>query len=164
MPFTKSRIVGSGFSTLSYRGQPIAFLASFNDGGQKVLGGTEAVWTLGDKFATEIAAGRVLDIGSLSITIRELWNGPVWQQLSGLENANDIIDVYDALAADPTEVTCQMLIKPPGGAVWRGKIYHSCVVVAIDDTEQVTLDALTVARRIDLAYTHIERFTMNASS
>lgn len=166
MPNTQSRVIGSGFTTLNYRGQAIAFLARFNDSGQDPLGQppAEAVYVIGQKHAVEIATSRVLGIGAITMTIRELWNAPVWEQLSGLEGTSDIIDVYERLAADPTEVTCQMLIKPPGLTVWRGKIYHNCTVTGIDDGETVDIGTLTAARNVVVSYTHTNRFTISAGT
>lgn len=162
---TKTRVVGSGFTTLNWRGAAIAFMERFRDSGQRPLGqGAESVFPLDSRHAVEIATTRVLDVGTLAVTIRELWAGPVWTNLAGLEGAVDVIDVYTLLASDPNEVTCQMLIKPPGGNVWRGKVYHNCTVTGIDDAEDVQLGALTMARDCTITYTHITRFTTAAGA
>src|SRR5690606_41786247 len=98
---------------------------------------------LGARHPVEIATSRVLQGGTLVLTIRELWNGPVWQQLAGLARSNNIVDIYEALARDPSYVTCTMIIKPPGTegnpGAWRGKIFHNCVVVDINDGDTVTV-------------------------
>ena len=158
MPQTRVRVVGSGFTTFNYRGKPIAFLDSFRDSGQTALGGSggwEAITPLGAKHPVEIATSRVLNPGTITASIRELWNEPVWYQLAGLGGARTIVDVWQRLANDANRVTCQMVIKPPNGAGRnRGKTYHGCVVTAIDDGEEVTIGALSVARNIQIAYTH----------
>lgn len=159
MPQTKVRVVGSGFTTFNYDGKAIAFLDSFTDSGQTAIGGQggwEAITPLGSQYPVEIATSRVLGPGTINASIRELWNGPVWQQLSGLAGADNIVDVWEALAKRSTEVTCQMVIKPPSGsgAKTRTKVYHGCVVTAIDDGEQVTIGALSVARNLQIVYTH----------
>lgn len=163
MPQTQTRVVGSGFTTFNYRGVPIAFLDSFTDTGQRPFSNTgagfEAVTPLGDRHPREIATTRVLTEGTLQLTIRELWNEPVWHQLVGLAGTYSIVDVYERLAADPNSVTCQMIIKPPGGRPWRGKVYHGCVVTDIDDRETVAIGALTFPRVISVVYTHTTPFT-----
>lgn len=150
---TQTRVVGSGFTTFNYRGQPIAFLESVTDSGQTTISRPERIIPLGARHAVEIATGRVLDTGTLTMVIRELWNGPVWQQLVGLAGTDDIVAVYEAIAAEPSSVTCQMIMRSPAG-VMRGKTYHGCVVTDIDTTESLTIDALTVARRMVVTYTH----------
>lgn len=154
MPQTQVRVAGSGFTTFNYMGQPIAFLDGFNDSGQPPISAPEAITPLGDRYPREIATARVLNLGRLTVTIRELWNEPVWFQLQGLRDRYDLVSVYEALAESPSAVTCQMIIKPPGSPVWRGKLYHGCVVSNIDDGENVTIGSLSVPRNIEISYTH----------
>ena len=167
MPQTKVRNVGSGFTTFNYRGQPIAFLDSMQDGGQRPLGGPrgpiDGVIPIGAKHPVELVASRVLNYGVLTVTIRELWNEPVWYQLAGLRGVGEsIVDVWNALARDPAAVTCQKIIMPPGSSVWRGLTYHNCIVTDVDDGETVSADALTVSKGISIAYTHKIPFTQPA--
>lgn len=162
MPQTKVRVVGSGFTTFAYNNKPIAFAEGIEDSGQKAFSDLgqpfQFIHPLGATRPVEIATSRVLQGGTLQLTIRELWNGPVWQQLAGLAGSNNIVDIFAALAANPNYVTCQMLIKPPGTqnnpAAWRGKIYHNCVVVDINDGDTITVGALAVTKGIMVAYTH----------
>ncbi len=167
MPQSKVRVVGSGFTTFKYRGQPIAFLGSVQDSGQPVLNGAqaEAIHPIGWRHPKEIVTGRVLDLGTLTLSIRELWNEDVWQQLAGLEGvtSGDITAVWDALAADPSDVTCEMVIKPPGGLPWRVKIFHNCVITDIDNSDSITVGGLSVARVITVSYTHKTYRTLAAN-
>jgi hypothetical protein len=92
------------------------------------------------------------------LTIRELWAAPVWWQLTGLSGTLNIVDVFKALAQNPAYVTCQTVIKPPGtetdSSKWRGKNYHNCVVVDINDGDTITVGALAVTKGVTVAYTH----------
>lgn len=168
MPPTKVRNVGSGYTSFNYRGQAIAFLDSVQDSGQRPIGGragagTEGVIPLGAKHPVELVTSRVLNFGTLTVTIRELWNEPVWYQLAGLRGVGEsITDVWEALARDPASVTCQKVIMPPGSSVWRGVTYHNCVVTDVDDREEITVDALTIAKGVTIAYTHKIPFTQPA--
>lgn len=157
MPPTQVRVVGSGHTALEYNGQPIAFLQSFVDSGQAPVGrGAEAITPLGARHPVEIATGRVLGIGTLTARIYELWNEPVWYQLSGLAGNPSIIDVWEALAQSAATVTCRMVITPPAGTGRppRGKLYHGCVVTGIPDDETVDIGTLSVSRDITISYTH----------
>lgn len=154
MPQTKVRVVGSGFTTFNYMGKPLMFLDRLADGGVRPVGtGYEYIQPIGSRHPTEIATARAVTGGLLTLTVRELWNEPVWWQLGNLRGTWDLLTVYDRLAQDPSYVTCQMLIKPPTGPV-RGKTYHNCVIVDIPDDEDVTIGALSVSRGITVAYTH----------
>jgi hypothetical protein len=158
MPNTAVRVVGSGYSTFSYQGHPIAFLEGVEDSGQRAFSdagqGYQFIQPLGERHPIEIATSRVLAGGTLNLTIRELWNAPVWDQLFGLAGTQNIVDVFDALAANPAYVTCQTVISPPGNARPRGKNYHNCVVVDISDNDTITVGALAVTKGIVVAYTH----------
>lgn len=158
LPDTKVRVVGSGFSTFNYRGQPIAFLEGVEDSGQRAFSDAgqsyQFIHPLGARHPVEIATSRVLAGGTLNLTIRELWDGPIWNQLAGLGGAQNIVDIYEILANDPSYVTCQTIIQPPGGRRPRGKVYHNCVVVDIADNDTITVGALAVAKGIVVAYTH----------
>lgn len=162
MPQTKVRVVGSGYTTFSYNNKPIAFCEGVEDSGQRAFSDLgqpfQFIHPLGATHPVEIATSRVLQGGTLQMTIRELWNGPVWQQLAGLAGSNNIVDIFAALARNPNYVTCQMLIKPPGTqntpTAWRGKIYHNVTVVDINDGDTITVGALAVTKGITAAYTH----------
>jgi hypothetical protein len=159
MPRGKVRVVGSNFTTFSYRGKPIAFLEGIQDTGQRPMASPqgrqiEAVTPLGAYHPVEIVTGRVLDVGDMTLTIRELWNAPVWYQLAGLDGAANIVEVYERLAEDPSYVTAQLLIRPPGSAYVRGKVYHNVTIYDIDDSETVTVGGLSIARSMKAAYTH----------
>ncbi len=162
MPQTRTRVVGSGFSSLSFNGRPLAFLDGFNDSGQTALGagamgaggggtGWEPVIPLDARYAIEWATSRVLNPGQLTITLRELWNEPAWWRL-GFGGTVDIVQVFERLA-QTGEVTAQMIIRPPNGGV-RTRTYHNLLITNIDDTETVTVGALTIGKNIQAVYSH----------
>jgi hypothetical protein len=169
MPNTRVRVVGSGFSSFNYNNAPIAFLEGVEDSGQRAFSdlgqGYQFIHPLNDDLGrtathpVEIATSRVLAGGTLQLTIRELWNQTVWNQLAGLAGTNNIVDVFRVLAANPQYVTCTQIIRPPTGTGNpRGKVYHNCVVVDINDGDTITIGALAVTKGITVAYTHSELF------
>jgi hypothetical protein len=151
------RTVGSNYTMFTWNGSPIAYLESITDSGQAPFAnngrGFEFIHPLGYVAPTDIVTTRALDGGTLELSIRELWNLEVWQHLSLLANAHDIVEVFRALARTPQYITCTKVISPPNG-VRRGKVYHRCVVVGIEDGDTVSIGALSIAKRIQIAYTH----------
>lgn len=127
---------------------------AFSDLGQPY----QFIHPLGARHPVEIATSRVLQGGTLQLTLRELYNAPVWQQLADLATALNIVDIFEVLAQNPNYVTCQMLIKPPGTEnqpqKWRGKNYMNCTIVDINDGDTITVGALAVTKGITVAYTH----------
>jgi hypothetical protein len=154
MSFNQVRVVGSGFTSFSYKNTVLAWLERVDDTGQDPGTQPEAITPLGQKYPIEIVTPRYLGMGTLTLTVRELWNAPVWWQLAGLEGTNDIISVFERLAEEPSEVTCTMIIQPPGTTTYRGKTYHGCVVTNIDQRESIWIGALSVPRTLTVAYTH----------
>lgn len=170
MPQTKVRVVGSGYTVFKYAGKPIAFCETIEDSGQRAFsdqGGNQPfqfIHPLGSRYPVEIATSRVLAGGTLMLTIRELWNEAVWNQLAGLGKTstlpatNNIVEIFERLSANPNYVTCQTIIKPPGTenqpSRWRGKNYMNCTVVDINDGDTITVGALAVTKGITIAYTH----------
>ena len=167
MPNTQVRVVGSSYTTFNYKGQAIAFCEAIEDSGQRAFSDLgqpyQFIHPLGQTHPIEIATSRVLQGGTLMLTIRELWAAPVWNQLSGLAGTQNIVEIFARLANDPAYVTCQQIIKPPGSesnpAAWRGKTYHNCVIVDINDGDTITVGALAVTKGITIAYTHTSRLT-----
>jgi hypothetical protein len=159
---TQVRVVGSGYTVLSYNNQPIAFCEGWEDSGQRAFSDAgqpfQFIQPIGAEFPVEIATSRVLAGGTIMLTIRELWNQPVWWQLAGLAGTWSIVDIFAALAANPNYVTASLIIKPPGTASspasWRGKLYQNVVVVDINDGDTVTVGALAVTKGITCAYTN----------
>lgn len=159
MTYPQTRVVGSSFSTFSYAGKPIAWLEGVEDSGQRAFSDAGSAWQpihpLGSRHPVEIATSRVLQAGTLNLTIRETWHRAVWEHLSGLAGSNNITDIFDILAANPAFVTCQTIIRPPApGSKPRGKVYHNCTVVDISDNDTITVGALAVNKGIVVAYTH----------
>lgn len=164
MPTSQTRVVGSGFSVLRWQGQRIAFLESVNDQGQGQVGRVEAVHPLDEEYPIEFAVPKAMSSGTLMLTIRELWDRPVWQHLAGLEGAQDLLGVWSVMARMPGTVTCQTIIKPPQGGYWRVKTYHNVVISEIDDSESISIGQMTVAKTITCFYTHATRATVGAGS
>lgn len=154
MANTQVRVVGSNYTTFEYKGRPIAFLERVSDSGQKPISGPfEPIISLGDTRPSEIVTQRILGVGTLTIQIRELWQAPIWDQLAGLGGTETISDVFEQLRVEPAYVTCTKIIRPPNGPP-RGIQYQNCTVTAIDDGDDVTVGGLSVAKNIQIVYTH----------
>lgn len=157
------RVVGSNYSTFRWRGKAIAYLEQVRDQGVSPVSQVEPIHPLGYDFPTEFAVPRALNAGQLSITIRELWEKPVWQHLEGLANAQNLLDVWRVIGQDPSEITCQTIIRPPQGNYLRVKTYHNLVISQIDDSETVDIGSMSIARQIQCVYTHSSRAIVGAN-
>jgi hypothetical protein len=157
MPPTKTRIVGSGFTTFRFMSNPIGFLDEIQDSGQAPISQYQAVTPLGDYFPREFAFPRVKVEGTLTFTIRELWNQPAWWQMAIFAGTYNIIDVYNVQSTMPVHITCSTIVRKPadspaGATKDRGWTYTNTNLVTIDDREVVQIGALTMPRVITAVY------------
>lgn len=154
MPRGKARVAGSNYTVLQWRGGSIAFLEGFNDSGVTPVAQVEEIHPLGSPHPVEYATPNALRGGTLTFSIREVWEKPVWQHFTGLQEANNLLDVWGAMNSDSTSVTCLMIIKIPGATQWRTKTFHNVVISAIDDSEAFTIGSMTIPRQVRAQYTH----------
>lgn len=152
------RVVGSGFTVIRWGGRPLALLTDFRDTGQGAVGRPyETITTIGDRRIREVVYQRVLGEGGLSFTLTERWNEEVWWQIPGLDGTMTIVEVFDALNADPTPMTITSIVKPPNGGPTRGRLYHNIHITGIPDGDSVTFSQLSVTKGVEALYTHKTR-------
>jgi hypothetical protein len=152
-PRQKARNLGSNYTTFRYAGKNIAYLEQVADSGVRPTVAPQAVHPLGYRHPIEIVTPRFHDIGTLTLSVREIWHEEVWEQMAGLAGTHDIVEVFDRLAAMDNYVTCTKIITPPYGKKY-GKTYHRCVVVGIPDGESFSIASLSELKQITVAYTH----------
>lgn len=152
-PRQRARNLGSNFTTFRYAGKNIAYLEAINDSGQAPIAAPQAVHPLGYRHPVEIVTPRAINMGTLTLRIRELWHEEVWQQMAGLARSTDIIEVFEALSRQTNYVTCTKIITPPDGRRY-GKTYHRCVITGIPDGESFDITTLSVTKEITVGYTH----------
>jgi hypothetical protein len=168
MPQTQTRIVGSSFTAFYWNHTAIAFLDEVHDSGQQPIAQYQAVTPLGKSYPVEFALPRVKAEGTLQFVLRELWSQPSWWALQGfaatqaaalgLASGTDqggasssIVDVYNIMAATTQPIQCTTVITLPNGQT-RGWLYNNCVLTTIDDSESVTIGALTSSRQLQAVY------------
>lgn len=121
---SKTRIAGSGFTTMTWRGTRLAYLQTLQDTPPQPVAGAQVVQAIDDEVPQEIVTAAAVGAGTLRLTFYELWNVPVWASLPGLEGTNNLLEVLKRQISIG-EVTCRKLIKSPLG-ITRARVYHSC--------------------------------------
>jgi hypothetical protein len=149
----QTRVLGQNYTTFQYAGLSIAYLEVIGDGGQAPVGRTEFIHPLGYDHPIDIVAPRVIDGGTLTLGIREIWHYEVWEHLSGLAGTHNIIEVFQRLRNTPNYVTCAKIITPPDGKRY-GKVYHRCLITNVPDGEEITIDKMSEQKPLTIAYTH----------
>ena len=148
---SKTRIGGSGFTTMTFRGTRLAYLQTLQDTPPQPVAGAQVVQAIDEAVPQEIVTALAVGAGTLRMTFYELWNEPVWSKLPGLEGTNTLLEVLQR-QVQLGEVRCTKLIKSPSG-IDRVRNYHGCVLTDVDEGEQVNIGTMTLPKTITLQYT-----------
>ena len=147
---SKSRIGGSGFTTMLWQGQRLAYLQVLQDTPPTPVATAQAVQPIDEPVPMEIVTSMAVGVGTLRVTFYELWNSPVWSSLPGLEGTNNLLDVLKRQIQLGT-VTMQKIVKSPSG-IMRARVYHNCVVTDIDEGENVNIGTMTLPKTLTIQY------------
>jgi hypothetical protein len=147
---SKTRIGGSGFTSMTFRGTRLAYLQTLQDTPPQPVAGAQVVQPIDSETPLEIVTAQAVGAGSLRLTFYELWNTPVWAQLPGLEGTNNLLEVLKRQIT-LGEVTCRKLIASPSGLT-RARVYHGCVITDIDEGEQINIGTMTLPKTITMQY------------
>ena len=147
---SKTRIGGSGFTTMTFRGTRLAYLQTLQDTPPQPVAGAQVVQAIDEAVPQEIVTSLAVGAGTLRMTFYELWNEPVWSRLPGLEQTNTLLEVLQR-QVQLGEVRCTKLIKSPSG-IFRVRNYHGCVLTDIDEGEQVNIGTMTLPKTITMQY------------
>mgnify|MGYP006928158017 CR=1 FL=1 len=147
---SKSRIGGSGFTTMLWQGQRLAYLQVMQDTPPTPVATAQSVQPIDEPVPLEIVTSHAVGVGTLRATFYELWNTPVWSALPGLEGTNNLLDVLKR-QIQLGNVTMQKIVKSPSG-IMRARVYHSCVVTDIDEGENVNIGTMTLPKTLTIQY------------
>jgi len=151
MTASRVRVGGSGFTTLTWRSQQIGWLQSVSDTAPTPVAQAKAIQPLDSPTPVEIVTAKAVGAGRLILEVVELWNGPIWHELAGLEGANSILDIFSA-QLQLGEIVCTKVIKSPSG-VMRAKTYSGCVITDVDESETVAISTMEFPKKITIQYT-----------
>jgi hypothetical protein len=144
------RIGGSGFTTMLFQNQRLAYLQIIQDTPPTPVAQAQAVQPLDESVPLEIVTAMAVGVGTLRCTFYELWNEPVWQMLPGLAGTTDLLDVLKAQVSMGT-VTMQKIIQSPLG-IMRGYVYHNVVITDIDAGENINIGTMSIPRTMTFQY------------
>jgi hypothetical protein len=149
---SKTRIGGSGFTIMTWRGQRLAYLQTLQDTPPQPVAGAQVVQPIDEETPLEIVTAMAVGAGTLRLTFYELWNIPVWATLPGLEGTNNLLEVLKKQIT-LGEVSCRKIVRAPASGEMRARVYHGCVVTDIDEGEQINIGTMTLPKTITIQYT-----------
>jgi hypothetical protein len=146
-----TRIGGSGFTQFAWRGTTLAWLQVISDTAPRAVASAQPVQPLDARVPVEIVTARAVSAGTLRLTFFELWNGPVWTQLPGLEGATKLLDVLDTQVT-LGDISCRKFIRRPNGGV-ATKVYLGCKITDAEEDETIQIQSMTLPKSITIMYT-----------
>lgn len=150
MVASATRIAGSGFTTMMWNGQRLAYLQVMQDTPPAPVAQAQAIQPIDEAVPLEIVTSMAVGVGTLKCTFYELWNEPVWSMLPGLQGTANLLQVMQA-QINLGAITMQKVIKSPNGMM-RSKVYHNVVIVDIDEGENVTIATMTLPKTLTMQY------------
>jgi hypothetical protein len=158
------RITGHAYTLWLWGENPIAYAVNVSHTSPQPLAQAVDIQPLNYVRPAEIATGRAITRGELTMTVIELYGHKPWEHLGGSftsDNIQDLADVFHKVQRDLTEhssspIRLARVIRPPGGGVWVEK-YYNVRILDIREDENVTTDALQNQLTITVGYTHKRR-------
>jgi hypothetical protein len=150
MVASATRVAGSGFTTMMWNGQRLAYLQVMQDTPPTPVAQAQAVQPIDSEIPMEIVTSMAVGVGTLRATFYELWNQNAWNALPGLENTHNLLSVLRQ-QINLGNVTMQKVIKSPTGMM-RSRVYHKVVITDIDEGENVNIGSMTLPKTLTFQY------------
>ncbi len=150
MSESKVRVAGSGFTTMLFQNQRLAYLQVMQDTPPTPVATAQAIQPIDESVPLEIVTAMAVGVGTLRCTFYELWNEPVWSKLPGLEGTFNLLDVLKRQVTLGS-ITMQKIIRSPSG-IMRARVYHNVVVTDIDEGENVNIGSMTLPKTLTFQY------------
>jgi hypothetical protein len=147
---SKTRLGGSGFTSMLYQNKRLAYLQVMQDTPPTPVATAQAVQPIDESVPLEIVTAMAVGVGTLRCTFYELWNEPVWASLPGLEGTFNLLDVLKRQVTLGT-ITMQKIIKSPSG-IMRARVFHNVVITDIDEGENINIGTMTLPKTLTYQY------------
>lgn len=161
MPAHNVRVPG-GYTVFHWGSDVIGFAQTIQVTSVQPVVGAAAIQPMNALRPLEIVTPRASTYGTIIVSRFELWNSSIWQDLAGLANSNDIIDIFEAVASQKNGITVTKYVRTPGSGADRNETFLNVVVTEIDDGETVSIDTMPTPKTMTLWYTKSIKSWINA--
>lgn len=161
----KFRVGGSGFTAFYWNGKPVAFAQNVSVTPPQPVINPSVIQPMDARYPLQIITPGAVSEGYLSMGLLELYRTKVWDRLleaAGADPANDLADVFYALAALDQPINALKVVIPPESVQGEnitpyGEMYHNCVITNIEDNETIDVRTMELVKNVTMAYTHVTR-------
>jgi hypothetical protein len=151
MAAPKTRVGGSGYTTMLYQGQRLTYLQVIQDTPPTPVATAQAVQPIDEPVPLEIVTAGAVGVGTLRLTFYEKWAMPVFAQLPGLEGTNSLLEVLKRQLS-LGRITMQKVVRDPATGLLRARVYHDVVITDIDEGENINIGTMTLPKTITAQY------------
>lgn len=162
----KFRVGGSGFTAFYWNGKPIAFAQSVTVTTPQPVINPSVIQPMDARYPLQVITAGAIKEGYLNVQLLELYKSKVWDRLlevAGVDKtANDLADVFYALAGLDKPINAMKIIIPPASVQGEniapyGEVYHNCVITNIEDNENIDVRTMEIVKNVTMAFTHTTR-------
>lgn len=153
-PARQFRVGGSKYTVFYWQGNPIAFANQVSHISPQPVAQAVAIQPIDAPRPLEIVTPAATGIGTLVLQIFEVWGEKVWDRLAGIAGANDLVSVFNAVAASPDPIKVSKHITPPAGSKVEPyfEIYNNAVIANVEDGEVIEIGTMQVMKNITINY------------
>jgi len=159
-------IGGAGVTVMQFGGEVIAFCNGVTVTWPSAVAEAVAVQPMDAIRPLEIVTARAIGMGTISLTLTNLYNQQIWDRLGGgkIAGGDDLADIFQQVELEygGGGLTVQRVIQPP---VKNGKIYiesfQGCVITNVADGQSITSASMLVDRTISISFTRHKRESGN---
>jgi hypothetical protein len=147
-----------------WRGTIIGFAQSVTIEPVAPVADPVAIQPLNAPRPVEILTPAATRYGVLRLTLTELYGRSVWQQLSGLADSQDLVDIMQYVARQEDGIRIVKRIRPHISDGEWVETFHNCVIARINDNETIDITTMEINKEIEVWYTHATKNWINGGN
>lgn len=159
------RVGGSGFTVFHWNNKLIAYAQEVAHESPAPVATPVAIQPMDARRPTQVITPQAAGMGTITLTLIELYGQQVWERLEKLVGANDLVEIFQRISASRDPISMTKIITPPtlGGFAMPAytEIYHNCVITNVANGEKIDIATMEVRKIITVAYT---KMTSNRST
>lgn len=170
MPNSKRvRVGGSGFTVFQWKDNSgthiIGFAQNVTVNPVQPVNQPVAIQPLNAQRPLEVITPGAHGVGTITLTLTELYGESIWQRMSILAGSQDIVDIMRTLAAQNNGVTVTKTVRPghlPEGQGHYAETFFGIVVADVEPGgEALDITTMDVQKQMTLWYTHSKKNYIN---
>lgn len=153
------RVGGSGFTVFHWNNQLIAYAQEVSHTSPEPVAAPVAIQPMDARRPVQVVTPQAAGMGTITLTLIELYGAQVWERLSKLAGATDIVEIFQRISASADPISMTKIVEPPtlGGTTMPAytEIYHNCVITNVQNGETIDIATMEIRKIVTVAYTHM---------